>query len=83
MAARSIARTLVDTLEAVSEARCVLVSQIGQPVNQPQVVDIDLRLEGGQTVAGLRPDVERVVEAELQRLDTLWQDVIAGMVPLY
>jgi S-adenosylmethionine synthetase len=83
VAARSIARALVESLEAVSEARCVLVSQIGQPVKQPQIVDIDLRLEDGQTVAGLRPGVERMLEAELQRLDTLWQDVIAGTVPLY
>lgn len=83
LAARSMAEALVESLDAVTEAHCVLVSQIGQPVNQPQIVDIDLRLEGGQTIAGLRPDVERVAEAELQRLDTLWQDVIAGTVPLY
>ncbi len=83
VAARSIAGALVESVEAVTEARCVLVSQIGQPVDQPQIVDIDLRLEAGQTVAGLRPDVERVVVAELQHLETLWRDVIAGTVPLY
>jgi S-adenosylmethionine synthetase len=83
VAARSMARALVGSLEAVNEARCVLVSQIGQPVNQPQIVDVDLCLKAGQAVAGLRPDVDRVVEAELQRLDTLWRDVIDGAVPLY
>lgn len=81
--ARSMAEALVESLEGVREARCTLVSQIGQPVNQPKIVDIDLRLEAGQTVTGLRPGVERVMEAELQHLDTLWQDVIAGTVPLY
>ena len=59
------------------------MSQIGQPVNQPQIVDVDLCLKAGQAVAGLRPDVDRVVEAELQLLDTLWRDVIDGAVPLY
>ncbi len=83
VAARSIAGALVESVEAVTEARCVLVSQIGQPVDQPQIVDIDLRLEAGQTVAGLRPDIEQVVVAELQHLETLWRDVIAGTVPLY
>ncbi len=83
LAARSMAEALVESLDPVTEARCVLVSRIGQPVNQPQIVDVDLCLAGGPQAAALRPDVERVVDAQLQRLATLWRDVMAGTVPLY
>jgi S-adenosylmethionine synthetase len=50
MSAR-IAGNLVTTVPGATDAECLMLSQIGRPVNAPQVVDVRARVAGGADAA--------------------------------
>ena len=64
-------------------AECYLVSQIGRPVREPQLVDLRLFLPGGRRPLDLAPAVEPLVRRELDRLSTFWRETLEGIAPLY
>jgi S-adenosylmethionine synthetase len=76
--ANRIARVLVAEVAGVREAYCYLVSRIGHPVTEPQLIDLKLRLEDPAALAVLRPRVEHVVRGELAGLTTLWRELLEG-----
>ncbi|MFQ6023913.1 MAG: methionine adenosyltransferase [Acidiferrobacterales bacterium] len=83
IAARTIANALVDELPEVTEAGCALVSQIGKPVNEPQIFDLDVRTVADQRIADMAPQVRKIACAKLEGMTTLWQRVLKGEVSLY
>lgn len=80
VAARQIAERLVSDIEVVQEAYCFLVSQIGQPVHEPQKVEVKLRLPDDALLPEIRQEVASIAEETLQEMHNLWQLVIAGTV---
>ncbi len=76
-----LASLLLREIPSVADAACALVSQIGRPVDDPQLVDVALRCSGG-AVAN-RSAVHDVVRAELSRLDGLRDDLLAERVTVY
>jgi len=76
--ANRIARALVAEAEGVREAYCFLVSRIGRPVTEPQLVDLKLRLEDPGALAALRPRAEEVARRELAGATTLWRELLEG-----
>jgi S-adenosylmethionine synthetase len=83
LAARAISEALVSEFGEVSAARCALVSRIGQPVDTPQIVDIEVATADERFDPGLRARIREITETELQGINTLWQKVIRGSVALY
>lgn len=75
-----LAEELVAELPGVSEAHCHLVSRIGRPVDDPQVVDVQLRAE--DPAAAERARVEALVARQLARISTLWQELASGSIVL-
>jgi len=73
-----IARALVAEVEGVREAYCYLVSRIGRPITEPQLVDLKLRLEEPAAFAALRPRVEEVARGELAGVTALWRVLLEG-----
>ena len=73
IAAYNIARQ-ISFVDGIEEAYCYLVSQIGKPITEPQVVDIKVR--SGLGDAEVKRIVEDVVEEELKGLPFLWKRVI-------
>jgi S-adenosylmethionine synthetase len=78
-----IAGALVDGVRGVEGATCVLVSQIGRPVNDPQVVDIQLVLAKGASVADARSRAEDVASERLSSLLELCEELLQESVSLY
>jgi len=76
--ANRIARALVAEIAGVQEAYCYLVSRIGQPITEPQLIDLKLRLEDPAALAALRPRVEDVARSQLAGLTTLWRELLEG-----
>lgn len=76
--AHRIARALVAEVGGVTEAYCYLVSRIGRPITEPQLVDLKLRLADPAALAALRPRVEDVAHAELAGVTTLWRELLQG-----
>jgi S-adenosylmethionine synthetase len=80
IAAGLIAQHLVDGIDEVLAANCVLVSRIGEPISRPQIVDIRLLPREGIPVSTLAPRVEEIVHARLERMGELSRDLIEGRI---
>jgi S-adenosylmethionine synthetase len=83
VAAGNMAAALVEELPEVLAAQCVLVSQIGRPVMDPQTVAVHLRSVDGQPLEALTPRIRECVGAQLVAIATLWERMIREEVPLY
>ncbi len=81
--AQKIALGLVEELDQVTEACCYLVSQIGAPVKEPQIVDIQLKSTERHVSAALRASVDRIVREKLEDIDQIANDTIRGSVRVY
>ena len=76
--AHRIARRLVESLQEVSEAECRLVSQIGTPIDQPAIVDVQLRTHDGNVPSSLASRANAIVDSELQHIGHIWRSFIDG-----
>lgn len=73
IAARRLAEAIVETVDGVEGAECYLVSQIGQPVDEPQLVDVHVQCS---KVTGVEAEVGRIVREEVRRVPLLWQEAL-------
>jgi S-adenosylmethionine synthetase len=83
VAAGRIASALVGEVDAIAAAQCALVSQIGTPVAEPQVVDIRIATADDEPVERLRGRVAEIVRDGLDGIAELWQEIVNGEVRLY
>lgn len=77
LAAGLIAQALAD-IEGIADAECYLVSQIGRPITEPQIIDIRIRPMDGADVQDFHSNVQEVVASHLRRLDHFADDLLAG-----
>ena len=77
-----IAQRLAGSLAGVQEAYCVLLSRIGSPVTEPQLVDVALRLADPGALASVQHEAARIVREELCAAPLLWREVLAGRCPI-
>lgn len=64
----------VASVGGMDEVYCYMVSQIGKPINEPQVVDMKVRSELSELET--RDIVEEAVATELKGLPFIWKKVI-------
>lgn len=81
--ANRIANALVGQLADGSGAECWLVSQIGQPIDEPQIAHVRLLGARSAITPATRALAEEVIRAELGRLPNLREELVAGRVTLY
>lgn len=74
-----VADAIVRELPEVAAANCYLVSQIGRPIDDPQLADISLRLrEPAQSVP--RAAVEQILRRHLDSLGRLTDELTEGTI---
>jgi S-adenosylmethionine synthetase len=78
LAAGVIAARLVEELPEVAAAECYLVSQIGTPIAEPQLVDLRLLPHEAGAIETLRTKAQQVARAELGRIDGLADELLTG-----
>ena len=83
VAASVIAAAISDEVSGVIDATCVLVSQIGRPITDPQVVDVQLTLANGVSLDDVTTKTSSLVRAHLARLPQLRERLLAGQMRLY
>jgi len=76
VAATRMAEALVAELADVREAYVQLVSRIGSPIEEPQAVDIRLRVDTPARAAELAPRAREIARAHLDAIGTLWEDLL-------
>jgi S-adenosylmethionine synthetase len=80
--ASRIARAVTAQVEEVTEAVCCLVSQIGQPVNDPALASIEVRTAEGIPTGWVRPTIEEIARAQLEGASELWRELIDASLPI-
>ena len=83
LVASRIAAAITAEVRDVPDAACVLVSQIGRPVADPQVVDVRMAFKGPVSADAVKGPVGDIVRSELGRLGELRDALIEERVPLY
>jgi S-adenosylmethionine synthetase len=83
VAANQLAAALVEEIAEVEAAYCYLVSQIGRPVSEPQLLDLQLQVGAGESVEQVRPRAAAIARDYLADMGTLWQDFLAGVISVY
>jgi S-adenosylmethionine synthetase len=83
LVANRIADALVTELPAVIEACCWLIGRIGDPIDEPQIADVKLRLEDRDALEAVRPQALAVVQDNLRGVSTLWREIVRGDTTLW
>ncbi len=69
--ANLIAERVVREVEEVEEAYCYIVSQIGKPINEPQVCDVKVRSH--RDIRGIEEEIKRIANEELDSMPETWR----------
>jgi len=72
--ANLIADRVVREVEGVEEAYCYIVSQIGKPINEPQVCDVKVRTS--KSISSLKDKIVEIVRQELDEMPQTWRRFI-------
>jgi S-adenosylmethionine synthetase len=73
-----IAHTVVDEVDGIRDLRVRLLSQIGRPIDQPHVADVELVTEEGVQVGDIEDEIETIVDRELAAVTGITERVIDG-----
>ncbi|WP_255195886.1 methionine adenosyltransferase [Halorarius litoreus] len=79
----AIAQAVVGEVDGIREIRIRLLSQIGQPIDQPHVADATLVTEDGVSVTDIETEVEAIIDRELADVTGITERVIHGELPTF
>jgi S-adenosylmethionine synthetase len=78
LVATRISSAIIEASPEVASARCVLVSQIGRPVRDPRLVDVEVQAPAAWPLIEMRPRIEGLIHDHLGRLDAMWRAKATG-----
>ena len=73
VAATRIAEAVVSGIEGAEEALVFVVSRIGTPIEEPQIVHVRVRAETTTRVAELAPRADEIARRHLAEIGSLWE----------
>lgn len=76
--ANRIAHAVVAESDLVEQADCYLLSQIGHPIDDPQLLDVKIRVADPAGFDPLRPRVAEIARTQVAAVGSLWRDLIEG-----
>lgn len=76
--AHELADQVAMEVDAVDEVTIKLLSQIGSPIDQPQVAAVNVATEDGVTVGDVEYDIESIIDDGLANVTDITQAIIDG-----
>jgi len=73
-----IAESVVDQVDGIRDMRVRLLSQIGQPIDEPHVADVHIVTDADTKLADVQADVRAIVDDELANVTDVTKKVIDG-----
>ncbi|MBC7113061.1 MAG: methionine adenosyltransferase [Candidatus Methanomethyliales bacterium] len=71
-------------LKGVKEAYVKIVSQIGRPIDDPHMTNVQLLLESGSVLtSGLQSEIESIVNEEFDQIDKITEGILQRKFTLY
>lgn len=81
--AREIAEAIVAALPRVKSAQCYVSSEIGRPLADPQLVQVQLETRDAASPLGQAASIEAIVREHLGSIARLSARIVAGTVQLF
>jgi len=82
--ANKIAERIYGEVKGLREVYVYLLSQIGKPINEPLVANVELLTESGAELTGeVKSEVEGIVNEELENITALTDLVVKNKVTLF
>ena len=76
--AHRIAKKIYQSVEGVEEVFVLLLSEIGQPIDQPKMANAQIRLQRGQNLKNVRPTVEQIFADTLKDINNFCLELAGG-----
>ncbi|RJX43496.1 methionine adenosyltransferase [Halonotius aquaticus] len=73
-----IAESVVDEVDGIRDLQLRLLSQIGQPIDQPHVADAQVVTDDGVALADRTDEIEAIIDRELGDVTEITRQVIDG-----
>ncbi len=74
----------VAELKGIKEAYVKVVSQIGRPIDDPHMANVQLLLESGSSLtSGLQKEIEAIVNQEFDQIDKITEGILERRFTLY
>lgn len=81
--AGKVAGRISDEVQGVREVYVKILSQIGKPINEPAITDIELLLDSGVGETNLKREAEAIAEEEISTVVELTDLILNGKVLLF
>lgn len=75
--ANNIAKEIIHNFKEIKEVYVYIVSQIGKPINEPQILDIKIRCDN---IKIFEKEVNKIAQKHLNNLSNLWKDFIENKI---
>lgn len=75
-----IAESVVAEIEGIRDLQIRILSQIGKPIDQPHVADVQVVTESGVLIADIESDIKEIVDHELAEVTDITQQVVHGKI---
>ena len=77
-----IASKIYENVSGIREVYVWLLSQIGKPINDPEMAWTQLILAPGVKINGVSDEVEEIIASELENIDKFCSELIEGKMPV-
>ncbi len=81
--AKETAEDVVSEVGNIRDLRIRLLSQIGQPIDRPQIADVHVIPESGTSVTDIEDDIAAVVDDRLASIPELTDRIITGEIDTF
>lgn len=77
-----MAQRIYTEVPGLKEIYVWLLSQIGRPINDPKIASVQLVPNPGTNIREIRPEVEAIVNAELDNINKFCYELAEGLMPV-
>ena len=81
--ANVIAKKVVDQVKDVKSAQVEILGQIGRPITDPLITNVQVHTYSGQLTADIRREIEGIADEQLARVTKLTEDILEGRAQLF
>jgi S-adenosylmethionine synthetase len=82
LCASLVAQHLVTEIPEIAAVQCFMVSEIGRPIDQPQIIDVRVEPAEGRHLNTLRRPIQAVVSSQLEAIPQLAAKLLDGDIVL-
>ena len=81
--ANMIAKKVVEQVKDVKSAQVEVLGQIGRPIDDPLIANVQVLTYSGTITAETRREIEGITDEEIARITKLTEDILDGRVTLF